>query len=347
MLLFEQVDRERFPGLGDLPKDCGVVRFPSLDTNLLWPVEQRVLAQCVAQGWDEDVVVDYYLTRYGDFRVDLARLATLETARLRARDEKADVTMFDAIGDVVSRPLFLSKNHPRPETMRVLIDRVVTAAAAHVPEIAGFVPPDRVFDRDELCVPVWSVPIHPGVAAELGLTWYDPDYRALQMEEVPPPYDGLDITDVRFVRRTHEEHVRNVVRSAIASRDASSVRGAPIDGPIRIAGPAAGLYPDGFAMPQLRADLEALSEVEAVALDLYYPPQHLGAATLVCTLGEETVEAVVEPGQPVTLTLPARLERGARARLALSCSQTLNMLARGLGEDDRDLGVLLLKLRAR
>jgi len=85
VLLFEQVDRERFPGLGDLPKDCGVVRFPSLDTNLLWPVEQRVLAQCVAQGWDEDVVVDYYLTRYGDFRVDLARLATLETARLRAR----------------------------------------------------------------------------------------------------------------------------------------------------------------------------------------------------------------------------------------------------------------------
>jgi len=330
--LFEQVDRERFPELAALPAGCGVVRFPSLDTNLLWPFGDRVLALCVEQGWDEEQVVAYYRTRYDDYRVDLKRLAVLERARLRARDEKADVKMSDIIDDVVSRPLFWCDNHPRPEPMRVLVERIATAGAAYVPELAGFTPPARAFDPEQRCVSATGIAIHPGVAAELGLSWYDPEYRMLEL-------DG--------VRRTHDEHVRDVVRTAIVRRGNAPASARPaIDGPLRFAGPAAGLYPDGFAAPRLRAELEALAPVETFTLELYYPPQHRGAATLSCEFGSSRAEAEVEPGNPVTLALHPHLERGARAYLTLACSTTLNMRASGQGDDDRDLGALVLAMRA-
>jgi len=346
VLLVEQVGEQPYARAGDLPLGCPVVRFPSLDTNLLWPFSavnpfdlpdppaiegpypygDRILQRCIERGWSPERILAYYFERYDEFRLDMSRVAVLERARRDARDRRSDVKMADALEDQISAPTFYNKNHPRPELIRILLARLATACEPHVPALAAL--------RDARAE-AWSwpeVPIHPGVAADLGLTWSDPA-AALA-------------------------YARDFVASAIANRARQHADGTagfadehafrpPFSGPARIVGPVVGIYPDGFAAPALRFEFEALEPLEEIAVDAYYPPQHRAAAAVVCTLGASNAEVMVEPGSPFTLSLPAPIAPGERARFALSCSQTLNLFERGEDQDDRDLGVLVLEIRCR
>ena len=360
-LLLEQVDVRGFPRADALPPGCGIVRFPALDTNVLWPFAavnpydatvpdrfpsgrypygDRILARCIERGWDAERTIAYYCRNYDDFRIDLGRVAELERARRRARDAKADVPMADVLEDVVSEPVFWSNNHPRAALMDALLRRVGAVGARYVPELASLVHGESAFDDRTA---TWTaVPIHPGVAADLGLAWYDPAQRCRQE-------DGS--------YQTFDEYVREFVLWSIANRDRQRVHGTaemvdplgwrpPIEGPVTVLGPVLGIYPDGFAAPLLRFELEALDAVETFTVEAYYPPQQLRAATMVCSLGSSKVEAVIEPGTAFSLTLQPRLASRERARFSLACSQRLNMLERGESEDNRDLGALIVKMRA-
>ncbi len=362
VLLLEQIDVAGFPQADALPADCPVVRFPSLDTNVLWPFSalnpydeavlgnglvrypygDRILLRCIEQDWDAERTIAYYLNEYADYRLDLGRLAEIERNRLKSRDAKSDVKMFDVLHDVVTEPLFWSRNHPRAPLLATLARRLATVVAGYIPELAGFEPARGAFDAHVDRVSWTGVPIHPGVAADLGYAWYDPDERYKQL-------DGS--------RQTHDEYVRNLVESAIATRRLQQQRGMgqtgdpygwqlPLDGPVRQSGTAPGIYPDAFAAPLLRFELEATARVERLAVKAYYPPQHLRAGRVVCEAGGASAEATVEPGTAFELTLSMALRAGEHVRVVLRCSERLNMFERAESEDSRDLGVLILKIQA-
>ncbi len=363
-ILLEQVDIARFPRANALPDGCPIVRFPSLDTILLWPFNavnpyddpigeacpsgrfsygNRVLLRHVEMDWDADRIIDYYERDYDDYKVDLTRVAQLERRRLQARDEKADVAMADVSADVVTAPLFWGPNHPRAALLEVLARRLLSAAAALVPELASLRIDEGTFERYE-SERLWSaLPIDPGVAADLGLTWYDPKETYL-LE------DGK--------RWSRAEYLRGFVNTAIANRREQAKHGMgdrfdpykwlpPLDGPARFVGPAFGMYPDMFAAPLLRFEIEASAPVESFAVDAYYPPQHPRAATMSLSSESSHCESSVGPGQPFSLSLALPLVQGERARLVLRCSERLNMLERGESEDDRDLGVVILGMHAK
>jgi len=362
VLLLEQIDVEGFPKMEALPAGCPVVRFPSLDTNLLWPFDainpydeavpgresvrypygDRILLRCIERDWDAERTIAYYLDEYADYRVDLPRLAEIERNRLRARDAKADVKMFDAIHDVVAEPLFWSRNHPRASLLATLARRVAAVSARFVPELADREPAADAFDAHVDRVAWTAVPVHPGVAADLGCAWYDPHERYRQFDGTQP---------------THDEYVRAFVESAIATRELQQRRGlgatldpfgwkVPLTGPVRQVGTAPGIYPDAFAAPLLRFEVEAAAAVERLTVRAYYPPQHVRAGTVACATGGESAEATVAPGTAFQLTVPMPLRPGERARLVLTCSERLNMFERAESEDSRDLGVLILEILA-
>jgi hypothetical protein len=361
--LFAQVDLTGFPRASDLPGACGTVRFPALDTNLLWPFAainpydeprlpdlpgglypygDRILLRAIEKDWEAARVVDYYLTRYDEYRVDLGRVAALEVARLHARDRKADVKMADVLEDVRTEPRCWSNNHPRAVLMQTLATRVASAGARYVPELAAFDTPVGAFENGD-GVGAWAaVPIHPGVAADLGLAWFDPTMRYLQVDGSLQTYDEY----VRgFVRWSMENRERQRERGTASIHDALKWR-PPLDGPARFAGPVLGFYPDMFCAPTLRGELDALADIETVTLEVYYPPQQSRPATVVFTLGAAKTQAVIEPGSACTLIVRDHVSRGQRVRFSLTCSQTLNMFERGESEDNRDLGVLMLAMRA-
>ena len=147
------------------------------------------------------------------------------------------------------------------------------------------------------------------------------------------------------VRSALAVRARRRERDAVSRNQATSVR-PEVDGGAEVVGPTLGVYPDGFAAPVMRCVLEATRSLDEVCVDLYLPPQHRGAATVVCTFGASKAEAMIDPGTSFTLTLPEHLAAGQRATFAMTCSQTLNMFERGESEDNRDLGVLILKMRA-
>lgn len=360
VLLFEQVGPQRFPDLARLPPGCPVVRFPSLDTNLLWPfdaiaggegartggphpIRNRILDDCLDRGMSEDEAVRYYLERYEAYRPDMGRLAVLERRRLQARDERSDVTMADVL-DGPPPPVFFAANHPGPQLLRILARRMAAAASAAVPDLADYEPDADAFREYEDALGATRRPIHPGVAAELGLGWYDPEA-------------GFRLRDGRTM--THDAYVRDYVRQSAAVRPrpgSSERRGAAasgawrsriaIEGPVALSAEATGAYPDGFAAPSMVCEIEALAPVGGLELEAYYPPQHARGATVTFAAGDVGASVEVAPGSRFVLRLPVRLAAGERRRLELTCSERLNMRELGRGEDARDLGVLLRRIGA-
>jgi hypothetical protein len=362
IVLFEQLDARRFPRLAGLPDDCKVVRFPSLDSNLLWPFAainpydapglhdpegrcpfgDRVLLRCIELDWDEDRIVDHYLNDYAEFRVDLRRVSAIESARLIARDVDADVKAADVVADVVSEQLFWANNHPRARVLGVLANRLANAAVDAVSELAHFSTSPEWSDYHDARWALKAVPIHPGVAAELGLSWYERD-------AFYPQRNGGMLDQAQYVRAYVRWSLEN--RALQRERGTAALHDAvrwhpPLEGPVRVVGPALGIYPDGFAAPQVRFELEAIEPLEELTVRAYLPPQHPGPATVVCALGTSKAEAVMEPGTPFTLSLRLTLGAGERARFSMTCSETLNMFERGESADGRDLGVLILGMRA-
>ena len=231
VLLFQQADWSEFPYRDRLPADCVTVRFPSLDSLLLWPFScanpyndysgdeypgrfpfgDRVILRRVEAGAAADEIISYYLTSWDDYKVDLERVAEHELARLQRRDAECDVAASDlALTRFASEKLFWTVNHPRKPLLAPLLERLLHAGARYQPELARL-------DAATLCegAPVEpavpdhiEVPVHPEIAKQLGLQWYDPQARYRQPK-------GRH-------HYTYEEYITELVRYCVARRDGPS-----------------------------------------------------------------------------------------------------------------------------
>lgn len=348
-ILFEQIDTGRFPYLDDLPASCRIVRFPSIGTSLLWPFAginpfypaqfpgNRILQRCIEAGWGVERILDHYLSSYDAFRVNLTRLAPLDSARVIARDAEADVQVGDIVGNVTARAAFYDISHPYGPLMVELGRRLVAAAGDRLPD--GVELGEESFAASISDWEKHEVPIHPGVARDLGLAWYDAGRRYLRP-------DGS--------RLGHDDYVRALIRDMqknLATRDHERISFSeghgwhpPIEG-AHIVGPAVGVYPDGLAESSVRFVLEADRELESLVVSLHYPAYHGRGGRIVCSLGERVVETTADPGAMLELEVPVRLRPGERAPFSLECSESFNLLESGRGVDARDLGLVLVGIR--
>lgn len=197
-VLLEQRDQLGFTGRERLPRDIRTVKFPAIDFNLYWPLTStnpyanppaggsgeifpygdRVILNCVKKGMKADEILDYYLTGWSSYYVDLHRLAALETARIGLRDSQSDLKFGSLVlGRFRDEQLFWTVNHPTAPLLAEMITRLLAAAfpserwteEAHMEKF--------ITDCFSWRGPLGKVgvPIHPEVAAYLGLSWYDPN----------------------------------------------------------------------------------------------------------------------------------------------------------------------------
>lgn len=202
-IFLEQHDREPFELREKLPRSCTIIRFPSVDCNVLWPFNaanpydapeerfpfgrypygDRVIISQIDAGQGADEILDYYLNAWDDYKVDLDRLLKIEIARFAARDTKCDVTMGTYLYErfVNQRPLWTA-NHPTLPFLNELLRRILSAAVTRADKRLASVDIERTIKANFVLSPggplgAVSVPIHPKVAEHFRLTWYDPDER--------------------------------------------------------------------------------------------------------------------------------------------------------------------------
>lgn len=227
-MLFEQHDQFGMAQRALLPPDVPTVKFPAIDFNLLWPFNcinpynapdtkdplgpfpygDRIILRCLQQGMSAEETFDYYVTQWEDYKVDLHRLAALETARIALRDSRSDVKLGSLVLERFHDDrLFWTVNHPVAELLAEFTTRLLTTAFANqawvneldtLTTIVGYFSPRG---------PLGSigVPIHPGIANYLGLKWYGADdlYRA---------------SDGRM--RSYEEYFHEMIAHSVAGRAA-------------------------------------------------------------------------------------------------------------------------------
>lgn len=235
-LLFEQHDRRAFPFRDRLPADAKVIKFPSVDLSVLWPFNSvnrysvpeppvfpfgrfpygdRVILNCIDSGMGVDETVEYYLTSWDDYAPDLGRLFQVETARVKARDARCDVKMSDVVFNLFGKKrMFWTVNHPTPEILTELIERLVHAAGIVNPVLSDV---DVEATMQAHFGPrgplgIVNIPVHPKVAEFYELSWYD--YNQ--------PNQNFDLTQY-----TYEEYFRAFAAHADAMRRAGTLVAEP------------------------------------------------------------------------------------------------------------------------
>lgn len=200
-LLWEQHDPKAFPQRDLLDEGCLVVRFPSVDLNLLWPFNMvnpynapepptfpfgryaygdRVIVNAINRGMSEDDILDYYLNRWDDYKIDLDRLLQLETARVQSRDAHCDVRIGEfVLHNFRKQRLFWTVNHPTSAMLAELIERLLTASDAAHPALQDADIATTLSRYFGAAGPlgVVGVPVHPKVAEHFKLEWYDSNER--------------------------------------------------------------------------------------------------------------------------------------------------------------------------
>lgn len=228
-LLLEQHDRRAFPYRDGLPQDATIIKFPSVDLNVLWPFNSvnpysvseppvfpfgrfpygdRVVLNCLDGGMSKEAALDYYLTAWDQYKPDLRRLTELEVARIKARDARCDVKMGEFVLQTykTQRP-FWTVNHPTSALLSELIERIVQAAGALDPVLSDIDVERTMETYFPLRGPlgIVNVPIHPKVAEFLELSWYD--YNE--------PIQNFDLT-----RYSYEEYFRAFIAYVAEKRAA-------------------------------------------------------------------------------------------------------------------------------
>jgi len=198
------------------------MRFPQLHFDLLWPLAtinpanradpprfpsgpfpfgDAFLQSCIAAGLGRSEIFRlYFLNGWADSWPNLDGLLNRETMRLQAQD----AAFGSRIGAYVlehfrERRLFLTPHSPTNLTLGAL-----------VAELAERLVPDARIDPEEIAYAIASpydaealgsleLPIHPAVAAHLGLTWVTPLTRYNY-------FDGEILTDREYYVR-FMEHV--------------------------------------------------------------------------------------------------------------------------------------------
>ena len=200
-LLWEQHDPVRFPYADRLKEQVMAVTFPSADLQLLFPFNcvnpynapeppvfpfgrfaygDRAILRAIDRGMTRGQVLEYYLTQWDDYKIDLDRFMQMETARLRARDEKCDISIGDfVLANFRKERLFWTVNHPTSLLLAELIERLLAASDLVDPALADsdITATLATQFQPEGPLGIVSVPIHPRVADHLRLEWYDPNER--------------------------------------------------------------------------------------------------------------------------------------------------------------------------
>lgn len=227
-VLWEQHDPLKFPWRDVLHENVFERTFPSVDLQLLWPFNcpnpystpeppvfpfgrfpygDRVILKAVERGLSADDILEYYLERWDEYRIDLDRLLKMEAARIAARDQKCDVKMGDyMLANFRRQRLFWAVNHPTPAPLAELLERLLSATERVQPALADADVANTLASNFGSRGPlgVVEIPIHPKVAEHLELEWYDPN-ACYQY------WDGSSLT--------YAEYFRAMIDHACAVRD--------------------------------------------------------------------------------------------------------------------------------
>ena len=203
-LIQDVADWDVYPLRHALREEALQVRFPFLYMAALWPFDAHqngpdlvALEKGAELGPSETFdFQDNLLARlrdrepdpearyqaYRDLRTEgipnLSRYLEADAVRLRRMDARLDVDLgAQMLADFRERRLFHAITHPTVETLQ----RIADAALRPLKQTVDWTEVD-VVDR----LSVFQVPIHPRVAAELGLTWVDDQttYRFKAMEDL-------------------------------------------------------------------------------------------------------------------------------------------------------------------
>lgn len=224
-ILCEQHDPSGFRQRDQLPADCHIVRFPALDCNLLWPFNcpnpynepeppvypfgrfpygDRVIVAAIDQGLPPDDILDYYLNRYEEYKIDLDHLLRLETARIRNREATCEVKMADKILERYTKErLFWAINHPTNALLEDLIEQLLYYCGPADPLLIDADPGQTLsaYFGPQGPLGAASIPIHPEVAKHFGLTWYDPKQRFRTWDGSTYSYEQYFETMIRYAYR--------------------------------------------------------------------------------------------------------------------------------------------------
>jgi hypothetical protein len=177
-----------------IPPGGQIVTFPALSLFCQWPFigadpRQTVLsdvfypwpdaiaASLAQEELADDALFERYMQLTADRMPDLDRRLRIDATRSQAMDARADVKLWDWIQtNIRTRAVFDAPTLPTVATTGHLLkqllertDRLTSAEHLRARQETDFLLRDYSGRDTEM------LPIHPLVAARLGLTWYDPD----------------------------------------------------------------------------------------------------------------------------------------------------------------------------
>ncbi len=177
-----------------IPSGCQIVKYPPLSMLCLWPFTgadprlavrtevfypwpDSIAASLANEDLPDDELFERYMAISSEKMPNLDRRLRIDATRAQATDGLADFPIWGWVEENFrTRKLFHTSSHltalPVGHVLKQLLDRT-----------EGFTPTDRLRAKQETDFLLRSyrgqdvemVPIHPLVAARLGLTWYDPE----------------------------------------------------------------------------------------------------------------------------------------------------------------------------
>ena len=242
-IVLEQHDPLPFPHHDRLPARAKTVKFPSLDSNVLWPFSRsnpynepepprflfgrfpygdRIIIDCIEKGMPAKEIMQYYKTSYDLYAPDMDRLLKIEVARLSARDSHCDVKMAQYVLDNFrERRLLWTIDHPTNTLLNELIVRLLNVALPDEEPFAST-------ELDAICevhfarepLSTFNVPIHPRVAEHFGLRWYNPNERYEIGESNASPYGTFVTMILGGKSYSYAEYFESMIRASLAVKKA-------------------------------------------------------------------------------------------------------------------------------
>ncbi len=359
-ILCEQVDSKEFPHRSLLPSDCKRLSFPSLDSVLLWPLTcvnpynvpefpqfpygrflrgDRIILREIDRDMAAGQVLSYYLNGWNDYKINLKRVAELERVRLSKREAGCDVVVADLVLQKLgTEQLFWNTAHPKRPLLAALMERLIDACSRYEPLLQNIDAWHLIEQHPEIGKELseFAVPVHPQIANELELEWYDPKATYQQLGGYTYSYDQYFDELIRYSIANKRKLLNGEVMARQSNWDL------PIDGAAS-ASDVTGYFSDGFMGKMLRFRLTAESSISGLQLKAFCPAHHTGPLRVqLSTEGVQPVAVDVNPGAMVTINLDTPLTAGHSAKFTVVSSAVMNLLARGESEDARDLSILIL-----
>lgn len=365
-ILCEQADWYEFPYRERMPQGCKTVRFPSLDSLLMWPFNtrnpyseptaelpfgrfrygDRVVIREIDRGRAARDIHAFYLNGWNEYKLDLDRVRELERVRLAKRDARCDVPAADLVLDrLASEQLFRNVDHPNRQLFGTFFERVLAACSAYEPALRHVDVHATIrehLSESEFFNPP-AVPVHPEVAKALGLRWYDAEARYPQRAGVEYSYSQYFDEMIRYGIATKAKQLEG----AASFRALSPEWQVPLGASRAQSEGTRGYFPDGFIGRTLFFHLIATAPISRLTVEGFAPAQHDGPFELECNVdGRTCASAEVQPGTAFTIECKVAARAGQRVAVEIVSSRVMNLFERGESEDSRDLSVLILSIAA-